>query len=518
MHTICRGAVSTCCAPRHARPRFVWLIAILVLVTAMAEERVGGQPLFDPLAPVPFLEARAVGAGSNDYNIVFVALTNTRADHLGVYGYGRNTSPNIDRLAKKSLVFKNAFSHASWTLPVVMSLFTSQYPFTHRLMNREDASVLPPATVTFVDVLKENGYTTAAFVGDRDYSQKHGHTSRAHLVFDPLNNADVEDWHHYGVLENTMPPAREWLRHNKDRKFFLLVQGYDTHCPFAVPRENARFDPNYRGKIDFKKCYWTFEPTRPIQRRSAAGQYENVFLLKTRPTAGSNFDVMFHPEDVQHMVALYDGEIYNADQYVGQLLEDIAALGLEKRTIVIVYSDHGDMFGKHGRFMRGGPLRGTFYDDVLHIPLIVHHPAIPPATVEALTQVIDIPPTLLDLAGLPAPKSFRGKSMVPAITNQAAVNSHVFAGAAFTPSQRNPLFSYPSVIVSARNREWKMIVERVTSADGPQDSLELYDLRRDPEELANAAGSHEAVVRSMKRVLRQWLESVHSEQLLPNIR
>jgi len=492
-------------------------VAVLGAVASISPAQVA-NPLLDPLgAAVPALADAAATQGGNDYNIIFVSLTNTRADHLGVYGYSRNTSTNIDRFASRCLVFKNAFSHASWTLPVVMSLFTSQYPFTHKLMNREDATVLPAAVPTFLDVLKKSGYLTAAFVGNRDYSQQYGHTSRAHLVFDPVNDSDVEDWHRYGVLQNTMPPAREWLRRNKDKKFFMLVQGYDTHCPFAVPKENARFDPGYGGKIDFTKCYWTFEPTRPIKRRSDAGEYQNIFLLKTKPTAGDNFEVMFYPDDVKHMIALYDGEIYNADQYVGGLLDDIAELGLDKKTIVVIYSDHGDMFGKHGRFMRGGPLRGTFYDDVLHIPLLIYHPAIQPKAVDELAQVIDIAPTLLDMVGVKAPRSFRGQSLLPAITNQVALNQYVFAGSAFTPSQRNPFFSYPSVIVSARNQQWKLIVERVSPAGGPQDTAELYDLRRDPEELNNVAAGQPEMVKTMKAALRSWLESIESGNILPDL-
>lgn len=499
-------------APLRARAFVVVIACVALLTSASSATAQVFDPFLDPLAAPPRGETQTSG---NDYNIIFVSLTNTRADHLGAYGYSRNTSTNIDRLASKSLVFKNVFSHASWTLPAVVSLFTSQYPFTHKLMNREDAQTLPAAMPTFIDLLKENGYQTAAFVGDRDYSQQYGHTSRFQFVFDPVNHADLEDWHRYGVLQNTMPPAREWLRKNKDKKFFMLVQGYDTHCPFAVPKENARFDPDYRGKIDFKKCYWTFEPTRPIKRRSDAGLYQDVYLLKTKPTAGDNYEVMFYPDDVQHMIALYDGEIFNADEYVGGLLNDILELGLEKKTIVVIYSDHGDMFGKHGRFMRGGPLRGTFYDDVLHIPLVIYHPAMAPKSVDTLGQIIDLAPTLLEMTGLKAPRSFRGKSLLASVTNQVAVNEYVFAGSAFTPAQSNPFFSYPSVIVSARSKQWKLIVERVSSPSGPQDSAELYDLQRDPEELANVAEGNPEVLKTMKAAIKGWLRSIGSDRILP---
>jgi arylsulfatase A-like enzyme len=215
------------------------------------------------------------------------------------------------------------------------------------------------------------------------------------------------------------------------------------------------------------------------------------------------------------MIALYDGEIYNADQQIGGLLDEITALGLDKKTIIVFYADHGDMFGKHGRFMRGGPLRGTFYDDVLHIPLIVYHPKLGHKTFEDLGQVIDLAPTLLDMLGLKAPPEFRGRSLMPAVTNQVAVNDYVFAGSAFTPSQSNPLFSYPSVIASARNRQWKLIVERVSPATGPQDSVELYELQRDPEELTNVAERNPEVLKTMKTALKNWLQSIESEKLLP---
>jgi choline-sulfatase len=451
------------------------------------------------------------------YNLVFIAMTNTRADHLGVYGYARKTSPNIDRLASQSLVFRDVYSHASWTLPAAVSLFTSQYPFTHGLLNRETYSPLPPTTPTFLDVLKEHGYTTRAFVGNRDYSPAFGHTSRFDETSEAVMKGESDDWKTYGVFENTVPPAREWLRANKDKKFCLLVQGYDTHCPFTAPKENNRFDPAYHGRIDFKRCYWTFEPTRPVRKRLDSGDYVEIYSLKTQPTGGSGSEVMFYPEDVRHMIALYDGEIYNADEWVGKLLDDLTALGLAEKTIVVFYSDHGDMFGKHGRFMRGGPLRGTFYDDVLHIPLIIRHPKLLPASVEGLGQIIDVAPTVLDLLGLNSPGTFRGKSLRPLIEKSGVPNTDVFAGAGFTPSPGNLFFKTPSVIVAARNHQWKLIVERMVSREGPKDTFELYDLANDPQELSNVAAQRPAELDQMKEKLRVWLKSIDAEGSMPGL-
>jgi len=460
---------------------------------------------------------RAVAQDSTtNFNLILIALTNTRADHLGCYGYARNTSPNLDKLARQGVVFKNAFTHASWTLPASVSLFTSTYPFTHGLMNRERATPLPAATTTFIDVLKTNGYVTVAFVGNRDYSAKFGHTARFDAVFDAGVNIDQEDWHSYGVLANTLPPAREWLRKNRERKFVLLVQGYDTHCPFAVPTNNAQFDPGYTGGVDFTKCYWTFEKTRPLKVRSKSGRYDDVYLLKTKANKGDNYEVQFYPDDVRHMVALYDGEIFNADALLGQLLDDVRALGLEKRTIIVFYSDHGDMFGKHGRFMRGGPLRGTFYDDVLRIPLIIHHPGFAPRAVDELAQFIDVAPTVLDLLGLPSPASFRGKSLRPAMLGERGVNTHVFAGSAFSPSEANPFFRHESVLYAVRTDRWKLICERVQFSVGTQDQFELYDLKTDPQELFNGADRNPAMLAEMKQALLKWLDDINAREFRPS--
>ena len=452
-------------------------------------------------------------ADDGGYNLILISATNTRADHLGTYGYFRATSPELDQFARRSIVFRNAFTHASWTLPVAVSLFTSQYPFAHKLMNREENPVLPSNVPTLIDALNSAGYLTAAFVGDRDYSPKHGHTSRFRSVYDSVKDGIAQDWKSYGVFGKTLPAAREWLRAHHTNKFCLLVQGYDTHCPFAIPTPNPMFDPNYRGSIDFTKCYWTFEPTRPIGKRSPTGEYQNVYVLKTKPNGDEDFDVMFYPEDVKHMIALYDGEIHNVDRMLGDFFHEIDQLGLSKNTIIVFYSDHGDMFGKHGRFMRGGPLRGTFYDDVLRIPLIVYHPKLKPQSVDGLVQVIDLAPTLLDWLKLPTPDTFVGKSALPLLRGEP-INRYTFAGSSFTPANANPFFKYPSVIMAARDLDQKMIVERVVYPTGPKDTVEFYNLKQDPEELTNRASQQPDRVNQLRGELNQWLSRLHATNFI----
>jgi arylsulfatase A-like enzyme len=201
---------------------------------------------------------------------------------------------------------------------------------------------------------------------------------------------------------------------------------------------------------------------------------------------------------------------------LGEFFREIDDLGLRKKTIVVFYADHGDMFGKHGRFMRGGPLRGTFYDDVLKIPLIVYHPKLQPRSVDGLIQVIDLAPTLLDWLKIPAPSTFVGKSAVPLLQGNK-INDFVFAGSAFTPTANNPFFKYPSVIMSARDLSRKLIVERVIYPEGPRDTLEYYDLKKDPQELTNQAASQSEAVLQLKRELNHWLQRIQATNLNLNL-
>ena len=445
---------------------------------------------------------------------MIVSITNLRADHLGTYGYSRPTSPRTDSFAGKAIVFERAFTHASWTLPAAISLFASRYPLEHGLMNRTNHRPLDRSVETLVDVLRGSGYRTGAFVGDRDYSREFGHTGRFELLYDAVNPANDEDWHSAGVLSRTVSRAVSWIRANRDRKLFAFVQGYDVHCPFAVPVANPVFDPDWRGDIDFTRCYWTFGRTRPIRAKTEAGEEAEVWILKTSPEDGGDYEEMFWPEDVRHMVALYDGEILNADAQVGLLLGELEALGLAEKTIVVILSEHGDMMGKHGRFMRGGPLRGTLYDDVIRIPLILRHPGLPPSRIGGLVELIDLAPTLLDALGLPAPAGFRGKSLRPLILDGAPVRDRVFAGSAYTPKKNSLWFRDASVALSVRTTEWKLIRERIFLETGPQDFRELFDLRSDPEELKDLSLELPERAKELDGWIDRWLDELGARPVL----
>lgn len=450
-----------------------------------------------------------------DCNVVFISLTNLRADHLGLYGYHRNTSPQIDAFAKNAIVFENAFSVASWTLPAVMSVYTSLYPFTHKVMARyQEAeggqvslSRLPETTLTLVDLLNKKGYETVSFNSLQDYQPRQGLTDRLDYNFSsPLQ--PLREWAQYGLTKDVVPPALEWIEKNSHKKFFLHLQAYNAHCPFAYPRENNMFDPTYKGGVDFSRCYWTFDKTEPIVLgpQGREKKYYNVKTTESEPRGIiRNVEERLNERDIEHMVALYDGEIFDADAQIGRIIEKLKEKGLMNKTIIVFFSEHGDMFGKYGRFMRGGPLRGTFYDDVLHVPLVIYHPHLQPRRVDQLVSLIDIAPAVLDFLGISQPSEFQGRSLVHALKDHPE-DGQIFAGALFTHYADALLFRYSTIIAAVRDKEWKLIRETLVYRDGSTNTnYELFNVKNDPEELNNVAQEHFEELERFNHLLTGWI-------------
>jgi arylsulfatase A-like enzyme len=299
-----------------------------------------------------------------------------------------------------------------------------------------------------------------------------------------------------------VPKAITWLNTHANDTFFLHVQGFDAHCPFSQ-KPTTNFDPGYTGNVDYSGCLWTFEQTTS---KIINGQPYYSVYSQNEPGK----QVLLSPGDVTQLVARYDEGIYSADTSIGALLNTIRQLHLNNKTIIIFTSEHGDMFGKYGRFMRGGPLRGTFYDDVLHVPLIIQLPGVAPAKRAALTSHIDLAPTILDLLGLASIPSFEGKSLRPVLAKDADINSAVYAGSKFSPGTDNFYFTQASTVNVIRTKEWKLIQETLLDQSNKKNIVteELYHVSADKEEMTNLAGTDPAMLNQMRQQLDAWVKRV----------
>lgn len=437
----------------------------------------------------------AVNAPDEGYNIIMLSMTNVGADHMSLYGYKRKTTPNIDKFARNAVVFESNFSLSSWTLPAAASLFTGQYPYTHKIMSRFTDNRLDHNTETLPKILKKYGYKTAAFTAGLDYRGDFGFSDG----FD-IYETSKDD---LASFNEVLPEAKEWLSRQGRDKFFLFVQGYDSHCPFTPPDQfkNKFSSKNYKSDIDAAQAIRGYEIS------NKPGTYIAYYVYsQDRPKK----QVRLSEKDMRHLSDLYDEEVAYADYLVGNFLDFLKKEGLFKNTVIILLSEHGEMFARHGRFGRAGQARGTFYDDVLRVPLIIRFPGGDSKRIKEFSQVTDILPTLLDWLKIPLIPEFQGKSLLGLLRkNGGQVHEYVFSGTTFNRARYAPYRHYSDMRM-IRSKKWKLIHETIFRDDmtPKEDIFEFYDIKNDPGELRNLyeenSGALSGKLDELKLKLSEW--------------
>lgn len=377
--------------------REAWTTAVVPL-EAFAGETVdvalASRPLGDAAAPVEVLwgvprlfdagASRGRGIGER-LNVVLISIDTLRPDHLGCYGYGRDTSPTIDRLAGAGVRFDQAFSTSGWTLPAHASMFTGLLPDRHGASRFGHETPLTRDHRTVAERFREAGYETAAFTGGVFVSLDLGLDQGFTLFADP------------GFLPSQQPrfadvaaSAQRWLEGPGAGPFFLFLHTYEVHMPYDPP---PPFDRAFDGAAD-----------GPFADGITTAQ--TVALGRSREQVPRR--------DLRQLRALYDGGIRHMDAALGDFLAFLDARGLRDNTCVVVTSDHGEEFQEHGNLFHH---HGKLYDEIVRVPLILHCPSRLPAgvAVDAPVSLVDILPTLLDLAGLPALAGLDGRSVLPAV-------------------------------------------------------------------------------------------------------
>ncbi|MEI7528174.1 MAG: sulfatase [Elusimicrobiota bacterium] len=397
--------------------------------------------------------AACASAAGPELNVVLVCLNALRADHLKAYGYGRETAPNISRLAAEGTVFETAIAQSNWTLPSLVSLFTSRYVRSHGVYER--GRKVPPGLVTMAQALKSAGYRTAAFTGGLDMSGAYGLDRGFELYSDETGGKAM------GSFSEIMPEALAWLAARRDEKFFLFLDSYDIHPPFDKPWPGGA-GPAYAGQL-----------------RGRALDYD---LLR-------GFDdgtLKLSAEDLAYIGARYDAGVAYADGYIGALLAKLDELHLSTGTIVVFAAEHGEELGEHGSFDRFG--RGSLYEGTVRVPLIVKDPRrAGGARVRAQAQLVDVLPTVLDLLGLPAQAGAQGRSLAgPRDGALKGVHEYTFSEAGPGKSM-------------ARSGDWKLVRDAA--------GYRLFDLAGDPAEARDFAPERPDLVYSMAQRLVQWLRS-----------
>jgi choline-sulfatase len=305
-------------------------------------------------------------------NLLLVTIDTLRPDRLGCYGYSNIETPNLDRIARRGVLFENAVAPAPLTAPSHASMMTGNYPTVHKVRNT-GGFVLPASQTTLAKILQDQGWDTAAFVGSSVLKKRFGLNQGFALYDDEMppaagGSAEAEPEHRAGEVVDR---AVKWLDTQSGKPFFLWAHVYDPHIPY--------------------------DPPAPFREKYA-----------DRP---------------------YDGEIAYTDQQLGRLFDAVARKSPAENTVVAVLSDHGESFSEHGEYTHGVFL----YDSTLRIAFLMAGGSVPAGVrVKQQARTIDLLPTVLELVGGKAPAAGQGTSLAPSFSGKEVGTTYSYAETLFT--------------------------------------------------------------------------------------
>ncbi len=386
-------------------------------------------------------------------NLVVLLMDTLRADRLSCYGYHKTTSPNLDALAQKGVLFTRCYAPADYTQASTASLFTGCYPFAHGYINSN--YVLEETNLTMAEIFRNQGYATAAFIANGLAGKKYRMDQGFDLHFEKNR----------GLAAEMVEEATAFIAQRRDQPFFIYLHFLDVHDPYRIPEPyHAKFaDPE------------GFE-----------SNMQDTLLLETRIMQAwwskdqKWWDGTDQPNAVKEYFAdyeqLYDASIFYWDEVVGSLLKTLVERGMDQSTIIAIVSDHGEQFLEHGYFGHAN----SGYEEGLNIPFILFDPfnsGFSGTRIDDPVNLIDVLPTFLARLDMEIPAQVQGRerwSLIQARTRgdrTALPPGGVYTEGTFTLNR-----PFSTLIQTYQEGGWKLLLDR------RRDAKELYHLGRDPEE------------------------------------
>jgi arylsulfatase A-like enzyme len=405
-------------------------------------------------------------------DIIVVSIDSLRPDHLGAYGYARDTSPVFDRLAAEGILFRDVVSTSSWTLPAHAALFTGLFDSAHGLV-RDDLA-LSLAHRTLAELLAEAGYRTGGFYGgpylDSSFGLAQGFETWQSCMTripetlsaeDAIREARAGEGRSHADITGprTLEAVRSWFEGADARPYFLFVHLWDVHYDYIPPPGYAeRFDPDYTGNLDLHN----YMKNRQIRAKMPA-------------------------RDLEQLIARYDGEIRFTDEILGRILDAADEVGRLEQALIVVTADHGDEFFEH--FDKGH--RKTLFEEVVRVPLVIRLPGGKTAgkVVDEQARIVDVLPTVLAEARIEPPDYVQGRNL--AGTWQGGVSD--------PPSMLLELYGSRQKLRALRHKGHKLVASNLGRRA-------FYDLAATPPERESlppdAPGFREAA-QEMQRQIRE---------------
>lgn len=396
-------------------------------------------------------QAQPIQADPTDLpNIIFIVADALRGDHISASGYGRHTTPNLDsRIANQGIRFTDATTPSPWTYPTNAAMLTSHFPSSLDIDYADMNSQIPADEMMLAEYLHDAGYTTAGFVAAYYVWEIFGFDQGFDTYIHTQSGTGAEQVNQLAInwLDTFGSPTKD-----ETSPLFLYLYYYDPHTPYDPPEPyDTLYDSTYTGTL-------------------TAEVYGHG-----HPVVGG--EIVPTPRDIEHLIALYDGDISYWDFKLGEMLDHLESLGIMDNSIVVFTSDHGQMFGEHGKWVH----RNSLYEEVLRVPFLLSYPGTLTAgtVITAPVHTLDITPTILDLIGLPVPEHMVGQSLATlAEGGSLPENRPIFAEMDKITDPNHPAaWIAPKVdLYSIKQDGWKLIHGDGSRADDALFEIQLNSL------------------------------------------
>ncbi len=426
--------------------------------------------------------------------IIYLDIDSIRPDHMGCYGYSRNTTPNLDRIAAQGVRFNHVYTAASPCVPSRASFMSGRFGINHGALTHwgrggqfyyPEGDFHSEEMPFFTRYLRQADYRTITFssFGDRHHAwwyfagwnEVHTHSLKG-------GNEDAHE-----VNAAVLP----WIKqHGKEDNYFLHIQYWDPHARYTYPKQYAEQfanepAPEYPDETEIARHHSDDHP-RSATFLHWSDDYSKI-PQDTMPLEIAN------RQDFKKLIDGYDGGISYMDKFVGEILDTYREMGIEDEICFIISADHAESFGEQGIYME----HGMATESVHHIPLIMKFPGLTKAghVNDDLIYNVDVMATVADMLGLPKPSGWDGTSFLPALSGEELNGRDYIV-------MEHGLYACQRAV---RDHRWYFIH---TYHEGfyqfPQTML--YDLSNDPNQTTNVADQHPDIVALMKERLHLWVE------------
>lgn len=434
--------------------------------------------------PAPSATPTAVPTPSGPPNVILIVVDSLRADHVSAYGYERPTTQNLDALvAAEGIRFEDAVSPVPWTCPANGALMSGRNPSSLGASWNTLNSSLPQEAVSLAEALHDAGYYTAGFVNNACVNTNRGFAQGFDAFDDSMAARKGSDSNNKARANEVNALVTNWLESDwlarpaaERQRLFLFLYYMEPHVWYNAPAPyDTLYDDTYTGTLTAE----------------VYGTGYDVVTGKIVPSA----------RDIEHLEALYDGEISYWDAYLGQMLGYLQSKGLLDNALIVVTGDHGESFGEHGKWAHGSAL----YEEQVRVPLVMRYTGriAPGQVVTTPVQSMDLMPTILEYAGAAVPNGLQAVSLVPLAAGMRDVPPRdVYSELdGLTDEKHWGYWIAPRVNMRSIQRgDWKLIYY---AGDGHVD--ELYQLQPGfPLETENLIGAEPTRAEELLQTLSAW--------------